>query len=95
MSEDKKNKKVKKQKEKKEKTIYVDDGRTIADMSAIGGKKDTSSLYGAPRLSRGTLKEQWETYKRAVKMMIVPMFVTIGIICLIFGALWLFLALAS
>ena len=89
MSKDKKSKK------KKQKTVYVDDGRTIADMSNVGGRKNTSSLYGNPTPYHGTRKEQWETYKRSVRMMFVPMLVTIGIICLVFGALWLFVTLAS
>ena len=84
-----------KNKKKKQKTVYVDDGRTIADMSNIGGRKDTSSLYGTPSLYHGTRKEQWETYKRSVKMMFVPMLVTIGIICAVFAGLWLFVTLAS
>ena len=58
---------------KKEKIVYIDDGRTVADMSNVSG----------PRLSRNSLrprsslKDQWKTYKAAVKMMLGPMMVVI------------------
>lgn len=60
-------------KQKKEKIVYIDDGRTVADMSNVSG----------PRLSRNSLrhrssfKEQWQTYKAAVKMMFGPMLVVV------------------
>ena len=61
---------------KKEKVTYIDDGRTIADMSNVG----------TPRVNghKGTLKEQWNTYWSAVKMMFVPMLVALGIISVAF-----------
>jgi len=58
---------------KKEKIVYIDDGRTIADMSNVSG----------PRLSRNSMrprssfKDQWKTYKAAVKMMFGPMMVVV------------------
>lgn len=65
-------------KQKKEKTVWVDDGRSFADMSGIGG----------PRLSKShsTAKEKWDTYWNAVKMMFVPMLtviVALGVIYMI------------
>ena len=75
-------------KSKKEKARYIDDGRTIADMSSLGGSQ-------LPRLQRSSLKEQAKTYFTTVKMMLVPMFIVIGIICVAFGILWLLLAIAS
>ena len=80
MSKDKKSKKKKKQK-----TIYIDDGRTIADMSSItpgGGRYHSGGR-------RGTLKEQGRTYIEACKMMFKPMLVTMGAICVIFLILYL------
>lgn len=61
---------------KKEKVTYIDDGHTIADMSNVG----------TPRVNgrKGTLKEQWNTYWSAVKMMFVPMLVALGIISVAF-----------
>lgn len=75
-----------KNKKKKEKITYIDDGRTVADMSGVsGGRKKRSA---APRASA---REQFRTYLAAVKMMLVPMFVTIGIICVAFLVMWLLL----
>jgi len=77
-------------KKKKEKIVYIDDGRTIADMSNVQG----------PRLSRGSYrprpkaKDVWQTYKAAVKMMFVPMLVVICgivIIYMILSAIFLFM----
>lgn len=65
-------------KKKKEKITYVDDGRTIADMSGISGGSQSSRNPYAPR---STFREKWETYKAAVKMMFMPMLVVVcGII---------------
>ncbi len=71
-------------KEKKQKPVWIDDGRTIADMSGVGGT----------RLSRGhshstsTAKEKWDTYWAAVKMMIVPMLTVIVGLCVAYMILW-------
>ncbi len=77
---------AKNKKNKKEKITYIDDGRTIADMSGLSGGRKQSRPQ-----PRASLKEQWKTYVAAVKMMIIPMFVTIGIICIAFLAMWLLL----
>ena len=74
-------------KDKKKKVIYIDDGRSIADMSALGGG---SKL---PPLQRASLKEQAKTYLNACKMMLVPMFIVMAAICIIFGILWLVFSL--
>lgn len=71
-------------KKKKEKVVYVDDGRTIADMSGVD----------APRLSRSkyapgsTAKDKWNTYWNAVKMMFGPMMVTITALGVIYLIMW-------
>lgn len=62
-------------KKKKEKVVYIDDGRTIADMSKV--KPGTRLPKRDPARPRASLKEQWETYLAAVKMMITPMLVVI------------------
>ena len=77
-----------KDKNKKEKVRYIDDGRTIADMSGLSGVD--KRYVGA----KGTLKEQARTYWNTVKMMFIPMMVTIGIICAVFFIMWLFLTLS-
>ena len=69
-------------KKKKEKITYIDDGRTIADMSGIsGGPRLADNRYGRPRFSA---KEIWKTYLGAVKMMFVPMLVVICGIVIIY-----------
>lgn len=75
-------------KKKKEKVTYVDDGRTLYDMSALGGGRGMN-------VGKGTWRDRTRTYFTAVKQMIIPMFVTIGIICLVFGILWVILTLAE
>lgn len=78
-------------KQKKEKIRYVDDGRTIADMSGVSA---------GPRLNRNPyrpplkFKEVWKTYWSAVKMMFTPMLVVICgilIVYMILTAVFLFL----
>ena len=66
---------------KKEKIRYIDDGRTIADMSNVGGGRLPQR---SPLQPRASLKEQWQTYKAAVKMMLTPMLVVIVGICIVY-----------
>lgn len=83
-------------KKKKQKTVYVDDGRTIADMSALGEKRIKFGS-GAPSggKSHGTLKDHMRTYFNACKTMFLPMLATMGIICIAFLILYLILELAA
>lgn len=82
-----------KKKEQKEKIIYYDDNSTIADMSNVGRKKPKAdpsaptdpNMRKVKRYSTG--KEKWNTYWNTVKMMILPMFIVLGII----GVLYLFM----
>ena len=71
-------------KNKKKKTVYIDDGRTIADMSGLSGRTPLSTDQPYLRGARGTAKERWQTYLAAVKMMFLPMLAVIGGIMLIF-----------
>lgn len=83
-------------KKKKQKTVYIDDGRTIADMSSFGGRKaDREVKFDRNGRRRAPIKEQFETYKAAVRTMVLPMLVTIGIICVAFGLLYLMFELAA
>ena len=76
-------------KKEKKKVVYVDDGSRIADMSQLDN-------YGMTRRGGGnsTFKEKMQTYFRTVKLMIVPMLVTIGIITAAYLLLYLLLSLA-
>lgn len=74
---------------KKSRPRYIDDGRTIADMTPVDGargKRPASSGSGRPRAS---FKDQFRTYIESVKMMFVPMLVTMGIITAAFLIFWL------
>ena len=80
----------KKKKKKKQKTIYIDDGRTIADMSGTG--RINPLLGGSSkgqRKRRSTIGEQWQTYWSAVKMMVIPMLVVMMIITAAFLIMFL------
>ena len=69
-------------KKKKEKITYVDDGRTVADMSRVSGRIRLSRRrYGG---TRSIAKEIWKTYLGAVKMMFVPMLVVICAIIILY-----------
>ena len=70
---------------KKEKTVYIDDGSSFADMSSIGRgglRGNTGNLKRST--GRPTFKECFKTYIEAVKMMVKPMFVTIGFLIIAF-----------
>jgi hypothetical protein len=74
-------------KKKKEKTVYIDDGSTISDMSALGGRSyRRDGSFGRP-----TFRDCFRTYICAVKMMLLPMLVTIGIIAVAFLLIYLIL----
>ena len=81
--------KEKKNKKKKEKVVYYDDGRTIADMSYVGGRKLETDDKNFVR-PRSTLKDMFKTYIAAVKSMLIPMFITLGALTVVFFlAFWL------
>ncbi len=82
----------KKKKKKREKITYIDDGSTVADMSALNKSRGKSGT--APK-RRSTMKEQFGTYKQSVKMMFVPMLVTLAGITVIFLILYLILTIAE
>ena len=81
---------MKKEKNKKEKSkiVYVDDGSRIADMSQLRGPGFKASGR------RSTFREQLATYLSTVKLMIMPMFITIGIITAAFLLLYILLSIA-
>ena len=71
-------------KKKKEKITYIDDGRTIADMSGVSGGKKFSS-----KGTTSTPKEIWNTYWAAVKMMFKPMLVVIGCLVVLYVVMYI------
>lgn len=92
---------AKKEKKKREKVTYIDDGRTIADMSNLPTrgfgrslsdarpKRELSETEKAFNRSRPAWRDHLATYFAAVKMMILPMLAVIGIICIAFLILYL------
>ncbi len=80
-----------KSKKKKEKITYIDDGRTLADMSGVPGSRLNKDAWR----SNSTAKEKWETYWNAVKRMFLPMLATIGALVVIYFILYLIFTLAA
>ena len=97
---------AKKEKKKREKVVWIDDGRTIADMSnlptrGIGRslsdarpKKEMSETEKQFYRSQPKWREYLATYFAAVRMMFLPMLATIGIISLAFLILYILSRLA-
>ena len=77
-----------KKKQEKPKIKYIDDGRTLADMSALRG---VDKRYTGPK---GGFREQARTYWNTVKLMFVPMLIVmcaLGIIYMLLYAAFLFM----
>lgn len=74
---------------KKEKVEYIDDGRTLADMSAISSGPRLSK--SSPGRIRPDAKEVWKTYWNAVRMMVGPMCVAIVIIGIVYMIMYFLL----
>ena len=97
---------AKKEKKKREKVVWIDDGRTIADMSNLPTRGLGRSLSDARpnrkmseserQFNRSGLinKDHLATYFAAVRMMFLPMLATIGIISLAFLILYVLSRLA-
>ena len=71
---------------KKEKITYIDDGRTIADMSGVQGGA-SKYFKGTPSYSTG--KEKWTTFFDAFRMMLLPTAVFGGALLVQFGLMYL------
>ena len=69
-------------KKKKEKITYIDDGRTVADMSGVS--RGPRLMGSNPYRPRPKAKEVWKTYWGAVKMMFTPMLVVVCAIIIIY-----------
>ena len=78
---------AKKDKAKKEKIIWVDDGRTIADMTGIGRKGYTppqNQKHGRPVRYSAPMKEKLRTFFDAMGFMLLPTLAIVGILILTF-----------
>ncbi|MBQ8580077.1 MAG: hypothetical protein IJ448_05230 [Oscillospiraceae bacterium] len=74
---------------KKEKITYIDDGRTIADMSGV-----RSPLHLSKTPSRSTAREKWGTFWAAFKMMLLPTLVFSGAMLVLYVVLYLIFSAA-
>ncbi len=74
----------KKKKEKKTKITYIDDGRTIADMSGTSGGHFHSGGKKQKKMPPITNETPWQTYWRTARMMVAPMFVVLGILAVLY-----------
>ncbi|MBQ1195285.1 MAG: hypothetical protein IIX44_03490 [Clostridia bacterium] len=95
-----------KNKKKREKVVWIDDGRTIADMSNLPTRGLGRSLSDArPKKEMSETEKQfykaqpkWReylaTYFAAVRMMFLPMLAVIGIISIAFLILFVLSKLA-
>ena len=95
-----------KNKKKREKVVWIDDGRTIADMSNLPTRGIGRSLSDArPKKEMSETEKQfykaqpkWReylaTYFAAVRMMFLPMLAVIGIISIAFLILFVLSKLA-
>jgi len=68
-----------KEKKKKEKITYIDDGRSLADMSGVSG-----GMHFSKQHTVSSFKAQWNTYWGAVKMMFFPMLVVVGFLLVVY-----------
>ena len=71
---------------KKEKVVYIDDGRTIADMSGVDRG---ASRFFSDTPSYSSFKDKWLTFWDAFRMMLLPTLVFGGALALLFGIMWL------
>lgn len=80
-------------KKKKEKVRYVDDGRTIADMSAFGSPKKEELITPPERAGKPRWRLIVSDYFDSVKMMLLPMLAFVGLLAVAFLVVWLVLTL--
>ncbi len=73
-----------KNKKKKEKITYIDDGRTISDMSNVGTGFSRSKEKKQGKRVSPMGETPWQTYIRSVRQMFLPMLAVLGIIALAF-----------
>ncbi len=76
---------------KKDKIRYVDDGRTLADMSGISSPRQGKRAPTAPRPDP---KEVWKTYWSAVRMMVKPMLIVLTVLAIVYMVAYFLLTIA-
>ena len=75
-------------KKKKQKTVYIDDGSTIVDMSAVGPKRSTTEKQQNSASIDHDARPRWQRilidYFDSMRMMILPMLAFLALIGLAF-----------
>lgn len=81
---DTENRDMESKKKKKEKITYIDDGRTVADMSSVTGGSKFSRTS-----TNSSLRDIVRTYWLATKMMIMPTLCAVALILVAFAIVML------
>lgn len=79
---------------KKEKITWVDDGRTIADMSGVGSARHSASnntAHSRPVRYSAPLKEKLRTFFDAMGFMLLPTLALVGLLCAAFAIVYFLL----
>lgn len=74
-------KKRKTQKKKKEKVVYYDDGSSITDMSDV---KQSAVAKIAKSKSKSSYGEKLKTFWAAFKMMLIPTFIALTVLFVLY-----------
>lgn len=64
---------------KKQKITYIDDGRTIVDMSNLPPRAQWTKCG-----TTSSFRDIWRTYWQATKMMLKPTLITVGFLVVIY-----------
>ena len=76
-----------KDKKKKEKITYIDDGRTLADMSGVDAGMGKYFRSGTPSYS--SFRDKVSTFWMAFRMMLLPTLAFAGGLALLYGLMYL------
>lgn len=76
---------------KKEKIIWVDDGRTIADMSGVPGSNPKTNSSTTPSRYRASWREKMGTFFDAMGFMLLPTLAMVGLLAVAFLIVYILL----
>lgn len=72
---------------KKEKPMYVDDGRTLADMTNV--RQGASRYFRTDPSSYSSFREKWSTFWAVFRMMLLPTLAISGGLAVLYGVMYL------
>ncbi len=79
---------MKKQPNKRGAADYVDDGRTLADMSGVRG--GLSHLFAGAGTVSASFRDKWRTFWGTFKLMLLPTLVMVLFVAVLYGLMYLF-----